>query len=91
MLEAALWMRKAVINFRGGRRARQLLIRDDLVNKCPNLSIPAKRLLSTGSSCHTATPTGPCGQIVYTWGPKYLYRDYFQAKVLFGYMDPEGT
>ena len=34
-------------------------------------------------------PKGPCTQIVYTLAPKYLYRDYFKAKVyLFGYMDP---
>ena len=24
---------------------------------------------------------GPCTQTVYTLGPKYLYRDYFKAKV----------
>ena len=26
-------------------------------------------------------PKGPCTQIVYTLAPKYLYRDYFKAKV----------
>ena len=26
-------------------------------------------------------PKGPCTHIVYTLAPKYLYRDYFQAKV----------
>ena len=36
-----------------------------------------------------ANPKGPGAQIVYTLAPKYLYRDYFEAKVyLFGYMDP---
>ena len=43
------------------------------------------------SSYYTATwtlwvvvytsPRGPCTQIVYTLAPKYLYRDYFKAKV----------
>ena len=34
-------------------------------------------------------PKGPGTQIVYTLVPKYLYREYFKAKVyLFGYMDP---
>ena len=43
-----------------------------------------------GSGCTVAYyPKGPCSQIVYTLGPKYLYGDYFKAKVyLFGYMDP---
>ena len=26
-------------------------------------------------------PKGPCTQIVYTLAPKYLYRDYFKAKL----------
>ena len=31
----------------------------------------------------------PTSISVYTLAPKYLYRDYFKAKVyLFGYMDP---
>ena len=28
-----------------------------------------------------ACPKGPCAQIAYTLAPKYLYRDYFKAKV----------
>ena len=28
-----------------------------------------------------AFPEGPCTEIVYTLAPKYLYRDYFKAKV----------
>ena len=51
-------------------------------------SIASKDLMLTASVC---CPKGPCTQIVYTLAPKYLYRDYFEAKVyLFGYMDPQG-
>ena len=28
-----------------------------------------------------ANPKGPCTQVAYTVAPKYLYRDYFKAKV----------
>ena len=34
---------------------------------------------------------GPCAQTEYTWGPKVLHRDYFNAKVSHVcYMDPSG-
>ena len=36
-------------------------------------------------------PKGPCTLIAYTLALKYLYRDYFKAKVsTYGYMDPGG-
>ena len=31
--------------------------------------------------CRKPFPKGPCTQIVYPLAPKYLYRDYFKAKV----------
>ena len=30
---------------------------------------------------YMAYPMGPCTQIEYTQAPKYLYREYFKAKV----------
>ena len=30
---------------------------------------------------HKKNPKVPCTQTVYTWDPKYPYRDYFKAKV----------
>ena len=47
-------------------------------------------VLNQGWSC--SSPKGPRTQIVHTLAPKYLYRDYFKAKVsilwVHGYMDP---
>ena len=40
---------------------------------CPRSSSPHGLVLQI--------PKGPCTQIVYTLAPKYLYRDYFKAKV----------
>ena len=40
-----------------------------------------------------SSPNGPMYSYIavyYTLAQQYLYRDYFKAKVLFGYMDPKG-
>ena len=56
--------------------------------QCINLA-PQSRI--TGRETVISTnPQGPCTQIAYTLAPKYLYRDYFKAKVYnIWYMDPK--